>query len=75
MTRRELNQIIEELGDIALSMAKEHPPTPRKSGNMIDNAIKRIPNESGGWDIIIDESVAPYAKFTLIESTNPRNFT
>jgi hypothetical protein len=73
MTRKELQRIVEELGDAALSMVKE-PPIPVLTGNMRDNAVKRIPNTKGGWDIIIDESIAPYAKFTMMEARNPRNF-
>ena len=73
MTREELAKIIDELGDIAISMVKE-PPIPVDTGNMRDNAIKRIPNETGGWDIIIDAEVAPYAKFTMMPSRNPRNY-
>jgi hypothetical protein len=73
MTREELMKIVDELGEEALSMVKDIP-IPVKTGNMRDNAVKRIPNATGGWDIIIDTSVADYAKYTMMEATNPKNF-
>jgi hypothetical protein len=75
MTRKELMKIIDELGEETLKDFKELDGiVPRLTGNMQDNAIQRIPNETGGWDIIIDTNVADYAKYTMMQETNPRNF-
>jgi len=73
MTRSELRKVIDELGNEALKMVKEFP-IPVDTGNMRDNAVRKIPNSMGGWDIIIDGNMADYAKYTLMKSRNPSNF-